>query len=136
MGCYGIGVTRIISAAIEQNHDDKGIVWPVPLAPFEVAVLALQMKDEAVAATSESFYSELQERGVDVLFDDRKQRPGFKFADAELIGFPYLIVVGSRGVAEGKVEVKCRRTGEKLDIATDEAVNYVAEQIERERRGL
>jgi prolyl-tRNA synthetase len=136
MGCYGIGVTRIISAAIEQNHDDKGIVWPVPLAPFEVAVLGLQMKDEAVAATSESFYSELQEKGVDVLFDDRKQRPGFKFADAELIGFPYLIVVGSRGVAEGKVEVKCRRTGEKLDIPTDEAVNYVVEQIERERKGL
>lgn len=136
MGCYGIGVTRIISAAIEQNHDDKGIVWPVPLAPFEVAVLALQMKDEAVAAASESFYSELQERGVDVLFDDRKQRPGFKFADAELIGFPYLIIVGSRGVAEGMVEVKCRRTGEKLDIATDEAVNYVVEQIERERSGL
>ncbi len=136
MGCYGIGVTRIISAAIEQNHDDKGIVWPVPLAPFEVAVAGLQMKDEAVVATSEKFYSELQERGIDVLFDDRPQRPGFKFADAELIGFPYLIVVGSRGVAEGKVEVKCRRTGEKLDIPTDEVVNYVVEQIERERKGL
>ncbi len=136
MGCYGIGVTRIISAAIEQNHDDKGIVWPVPLAPFEAAVLALQMKDEAVVAASEKFYSELQAAGIDVLFDDRPQRPGFKFADAELIGFPYLIVVGSRGVAEGKVEVKCRRTGEKLDIATDEAVNYVVEQIEQERKGF
>ncbi len=136
MGCYGIGVTRIISAAIEQNHDDRGICWPVPLAPFEVAVLALQMKDEAVVEASESFYAELQARGIDVLFDDRPQRPGFKFADAELIGFPYQIVVGSRGLAEGQIEVKCRRTGEKLDLPVAEVVDYVARQIEQERKGL
>lgn len=136
MGCYGIGVTRIISAAIEQNHDDRGICWPVPLAPFEAAVLALQMKDEAVVAASERFYGELQARGIDVLYDDRPQRPGFKFADAELIGFPYLIVVGSRGLAEGQVEVKCRRTGEKLDMPVAEAVDYVVGKVEQERQGL
>ncbi len=136
MGCYGIGVTRVISAAIEQNHDDRGICWPVPIAPFEVAVLALQMKDEAVAKAAEEFYLALRGRGIDALYDDRAQRPGFKFADAELVGFPYQLVIGSRGLENGMVEVKVRRTGEKLDMAASEVVDYIVAAVERERQGL
>jgi prolyl-tRNA synthetase len=135
MGCYGIGVTRIISAAIEQNHDDRGITWPVPIAPYEVALLGLQMKEEAVAEASDRLYEELTARGIEVLYDDRPQRPGFKFADAELIGFPYQLVVGARGLAEGKVEVKCRRSGEKLELPLAEAVEWICAQVEAGRRG-
>ena len=129
MGCYGIGVTRIISAAIEQNHDERGICWPVPIAPFEVVVLALQMKDEAVVETANNLYEELQAKGVDVLLDDRPARPGFKFNDAELIGFPFQLVIGARGLADGKVEVKIRRTGEKVELALDEAVSWLVDHI-------
>jgi prolyl-tRNA synthetase len=125
MGCYGIGVTRIMSAAIEQNHDDRGITWPVPIAPFEVAVLALQMKDEAVVETSGKLYEELLARGVDAVLDDRPQRPGFKFNDAELTGIPYQLVVGARGLKEGRVEVKDRRSGEKLDLALADVVEHL-----------
>ena len=129
MGCYGIGVTRIISAAIEQNHDDRGITWPVPIAPFEVAVLALQMKDEAVVEASERLYQELLAQGIDAVLDDRSQRPGFKFNDAELTGIPYQLVVGARGLKEGKVEVKDRRSGEKKDMSLAGAVEHLVAQV-------
>ena len=100
MGCYGIGITRIVGAAIEQNHDENGIIWPGPLAPFDVIVVPInQQRSEAVREESESLYRELQDRGLEVLIDDRDVRPGVKFADAELIGIPHRLVVGDRGLA-------------------------------------
>jgi len=117
MGCYGIGVTRIISAAIEQNHDERGIKWPLPLAPFQVAILGLQMKDPQVVAACEEIYGRLQAKGAEVLFDDRDLRPGVKFNDADLVGYPYQVIVGARDLAEGLVEIKDRRTGERRKVA-------------------
>jgi prolyl-tRNA synthetase len=111
MGCYGIGVTRVAAAAIEQNHDANGIVWPTPLAPFHVAVLALQPADADVARVAEQIYRELEAAGVEVLYDDRDERPGSKFKDADLLGLPHRVVVGKKGVAEGMVELKARRGG-------------------------
>ena len=109
MGCYGIGVTRIVAAAIEQNHDKDGIVWPVPIAPFEVALVALQADDPKLVAACDGIYDELEAAGIEVLYDDRDERPGVKFKDADLIGIPYRIAVGKKGLAEGVVEVKLRR---------------------------
>jgi prolyl-tRNA synthetase len=109
MGCYGIGVTRVIAAAIEQNHDDKGIIWPEAIAPFNVILIPLNMdKSEQVTAATHALYARLVERGFEVLVDDRPQRPGFKFADADLIGIPHRVVIGERGLAEGRVEYKRR----------------------------
>ncbi len=109
MGCYGLGIGRTVAAAIEQGHDDDGIIWPRPLAPFEVLLIALNPDDEEVSRASEALYSELLERGLDVLYDDRKERPGVKFKDADLIGIPLRIVVGARSLAEGNVELSLRR---------------------------
>lgn len=120
MGCYGIGVTRIVGAAIEQNHDAKGIVWPRAIAPFEVAICAVGWgKSEAVRQTSEAIYAELKARGIDVILDDRDQRPGIMFAEWELIGPPVRITVGERGLGEGVVELLGRKQSEaaKIDIA-------------------
>src|SRR5262249_43245143 len=107
MGTYGIGVTRIVASAIEQNHDKDGIIWPVPLAPFEVMVLALQ-QDAEVLAAAQKVYDELTAAGIEVLYDDRDERAGVKFKDADLIGIPFRIAVGKKGVAEGVVELKRR----------------------------
>lgn len=117
MGCYGIGIGRTAAAAIEQNHDDRGIIWPLPIAPFAVEVIPIG-KDDEVKDAAERIYAELNGRGVEVLIDDRSERPGVKFADADLIGIPYYVVVGSKGLKEGKVEIKDRRTGdvEKVDV--------------------
>jgi len=134
MGCYGIGVTRIMAAAIEQNHDERGIKWPVPIAPFEAAVLALQVADPNVSAAAEKLYADLQAAGVDVLFDDRDQRPGVKFADADLVGIPFQIVAGARDLAEGLVEVKDRRTGTREKVPVGEAAGIVAQRV-REAKG-
>ncbi len=118
MGCYGIGITRIAAAAIEQNHDGDGIVWPMPIAPFQVEIVAAG-KEPDVAETSGALYRELTAAGVDVLLDDRDERPGVKFKDADLIGIPVRVTVGKKGMAEGIVEVKRRRGGdmEKVKIA-------------------
>jgi len=113
MGCYGIGITRIVGAAIEQGHDEKGIIWPGVLAPFDVVVVPINMhRSEAVRETAESLYTELLEAGFDVLLDDRDARPGVKFADAELIGVPHRVVVGERGVEAGELEYRHRRDEE------------------------
>ncbi|MBL7685853.1 MAG: proline--tRNA ligase, partial [Deltaproteobacteria bacterium] len=119
MGCYGIGVGRTAAAAIEQNHDANGIVWPYPIAPFSFELISLNMKDEAVVSESEKIYQALQKAGVEVLWDDRDESAGVKFKDADLIGIPYRIVVGGKGLAESKVEFKERRTGEirKIDLS-------------------
>lgn len=125
MGCYGLGIGRTVAAAIEQNHDDDGIIWPRPLAPFEVLLIALNPKDDEVMAKAEELYRELSGRGVDVFFDDRKERPGVKFKDADLVGFPLRVVVGKKGLAEGKIEMSRRRDREKTLVAVDDALEHV-----------
>ncbi len=133
MGCYGIGVGRTAAAAIEQNHDERGICWPVPLAPFEVAVLALNPA-AAVLDAAEALHQQLLARGVDSIFDDRNERAGVKFTDAELVGFPLVLVVGAKGLEKGEVELKNRRAGSVEKIALATAAERVHEHIVRERQ--
>ena len=135
MGCYGIGVTRIAAAAIEQNHDKDGIVWPVAIAPFEVALVSLQVGDPQVTEVAERLYAELQQAGIEVLYDERDERPGVKFKDADLIGLPYRIAVGKKGVAEGVVELKARRSPEVLKVKIEDVVRAVSEKVVAERAG-
>jgi prolyl-tRNA synthetase len=128
MGCYGIGITRIVGAAIEQNNDDNGIIWPAPLAPFDVVLIPINMhRSDAVRDASEALYSELQERGYDVLFDDRDVRPGVKFSDAELIGIPHRLVVSDRGLEAGQLEYRHRRDNESRMVKRDEALNLLSD---------
>lgn len=123
MGCYGIGVSRIVAAAIEQNHDDRGIIWPEAIAPFQVAIIPMNMhKSPAVADAATQLYNELTTAGIEVLFDDRKERPGVMFADMELLGVPHHIVIGDRSLENGLVEYKTRRNGEKSEVALTEIV--------------
>ncbi len=129
MGCYGIGVARIMAAAIEARHDDNGIRWPMAIAPFQVVLCALDMREEAVTSLSQKLHDELSAAGVEVLYDDRDQRPGFKFKDADLIGIPIRITVGKKGLAEGNVEVNLRGSGEQHKIPPDGVVPFVVEQI-------
>jgi len=126
MGCYGIGVTRIVGAAIEQNHDEFGIVFPDAIAPFSVAIVAIGLgKNPAVRACAEKLYADLLTLGVDVLFDDRDERPGIMFADMELLGIPHRVTVGERVLKEDAVEYKNRRNGEVRKIATDDIFSYL-----------
>lgn len=128
MGCYGIGVTRIVAAAIEQNHDDSGIIWPDAIAPFHVGIVPLNAhKSPEVMQVAEKLYSDLQAAGYDVLLDDRdkKTSPGVKFADMELVGIPHRIVVSDRGLADGNVEYKARRAADKEVIALDDILNHI-----------
>ncbi|HTB56934.1 MAG TPA: proline--tRNA ligase [Polyangia bacterium] len=134
MGTYGIGVTRIVASAIEQSHDKDGIIWPVPLAPFEATVLELQQDDEKVVATAQKLYQELSAAGIDVLYDDREERPGVKFKDADLIGIPFRLAVGKKGIAEGIVELKRRNGSEVRKLKIDEAVKIVVAEIQAERK--
>lgn len=121
MGCYGIGVSRVVAAAIEQNFDERGIVWPTAIAPFDVALVSLNLdKSPQVAEASQQLYAQLQERGFDVLWDDRDARPGVKFADMELIGIPHRIVISERGLAAGTVEYRSRRASESQNVALDQ----------------
>ncbi|MEZ4267752.1 MAG: proline--tRNA ligase, partial [Myxococcota bacterium] len=122
MGCYGIGVTRIMAAAIEQNHDERGIVWPSPIAPYQVIVIPLAKPEEPVWEAAEGIYTALRAQGVDVLFDDRRDRPGAKFADADLIGAPMQIIVGKRTFDAGQAELKSRLTGETTLVGLDAIV--------------
>ena len=132
MGCYGIGVTRIVAAAIEQNHDDRGIIWPEPIAPFEVVLVPLnQHKAPRVREVADRLYAELAEAGIEVLYDDRDARPGVKFADAELLGIPHRIVVGERGLEAGKLEYRGRRDPESTEFAADDAVAFIRSQMGR-----
>ncbi|WP_423062976.1 proline--tRNA ligase [Candidiatus Paracoxiella cheracis] len=127
MGCYGIGVSRIVAAAIEQNHDDNGIIWPDSMAPFMIALVPMQMhKSYRVREAAEQIYKELTEAGYDVLFDDRKERPGVMFADMDLIGIPHRLVVGERGLDKGVIEYKSRRTGEVIEIPQQELMEKLA----------
>ncbi len=126
MGCYGIGVTRVIAAAIEQNHDDKGIIWPAALAPFQVALLPMNMhKSERLKEAAEKLYVDLKAAGFDVLFDDRKVRPGFMFSDMELIGIPHRVVLGDRGLDNGMVEYRARTDSENRDIPLTDIIEFL-----------
>ena len=130
MGCYGIGVTRVVAAAIEQNHDENGIIWPESLAPFTVALVPLNYdKSEDVKVLSDKLYSELKAQGVDVLLDDRKERPGVKFADMELTGIPHRLVISDRGIAAGQLEYKGRRDTEASDLPLDNAVEALIAKL-------
>ena len=130
MGCYGIGVTRILGAAIEQNFDDKGIIWPASIAPFEVVLCPMGMdRSELVKEETEKLYAALQGAGVDVIVDDRGLRPGAMFADWELIGVPHRIVIGERGLKEGKLEYQGRRDAEATGVAPDEIVAFIQGQM-------
>lgn len=126
MGCYGVGVSRIVAAAIEQNHDEYGIKWPAAIAPFQVAIVPMNMhKSVRIQEAAEQLYKELSAAGFEVLFDDRKERPGVMFADMELLGVPYHIIVGERNLDEQKVELKNRLTGEKLMLALSDVVAQI-----------
>lgn len=130
MGCYGIGVTRIVAAAIEQNFDDRGIIWPDAIAPFQVALLPMNMhKSYRVKEVAEKLYADLTAQGIEVLFDDRKERPGVMFADMELLGIPHTIVIGDRNLDSGVIEYKYRRSEDKSLIALDDAVSILKEKI-------
>lgn len=133
MGCYGIGVTRLAGAAIEQNHDEKGIIWPASIAPFEVVICPMNYaKSEAVCEAADKLYEDLKARGVDVILDDRDMRPGVMFADWELIGVPHRVVIGDRGLKEGAVEYADRRNlAEKVMVKTDEAVDFLLGKLGR-----
>ena len=133
MGCYGVGVSRTLAAVVEQHNDEQGIVWPVSVAPYEVSVIALDKKGEAFDAAAH-LADELAAAGIDVVFDDRAERPGVKFADNDLMGFPFQLIVGKRGLANGTVELKVRATGERSDLALDSAVEHVAGLVREQRR--
>ncbi|MCW2476320.1 proline--tRNA ligase [Candidatus Symbiopectobacterium sp. NZEC151] len=127
MGCYGIGVTRVVAAAIEQNHDDRGIIWHDAIAPFQVAILPMNMhKSFRVKELAEDIYQQLRAKGIDVLLDDRKERPGVMFADMELIGVPHTIVIGDRNLDNDEIEYKYRRDGEKKMIKVGEIVDFLS----------
>lgn len=129
MGCYGIGVGRCVAACIEQNHDENGIIFPLPIAPFHCIVSAVNPKDEPVSGAAEDIYRRLTAAGVEVLYDDRDERPGVKFKDADLIGIPLRIVVGAKNLVEGKVELKLRRGGEMELLPIDAAVEKVTSLV-------
>jgi prolyl-tRNA synthetase len=130
MGCYGIGVTRIVAAAIEQNHDERGIIWPDPIAPFNVVLVPLNLdKSEAVRAASEALYAQFCAAGIEVLYDDRDARPGVKFADAELLGIPHRVVIGERGLKAGTLEYRHRRATESEDFPKDAALDFIRARL-------
>jgi len=130
MGCYGIGISRTVAAAVEQNHDDKGIIWPAKLAPFEVALCPMNMhKSERLRVAANKLYADLKAAGIDVLFDDRKVRAGFMFSDMELIGIPHRIVLGDRGLDSNTAEYRARTDSENQDIALDGIVDFIKAQL-------
>lgn len=135
MGCYGIGIGRSVAAAIEQNHDQNGIIFPMPIAPFQVLITLLNPKDEEVSGAGEDLYAYLQDNGVEVLLDDRDERPGSKFKDADLIGIPLRVTVGARGLKEDALEVSWRKEGEKKMIPIAEAGEWLVEWVQEAMQG-
>jgi prolyl-tRNA synthetase len=122
-GSYGVGVSRLVGAVIEASHDDAGIIWPEPVAPFDVALINLKQGDAKVDAACEDLYAKVTKAGRDVLYDDTNERPGAKFACADLIGIPYQVIVGPRGLEKGLIEVKTRKTGAREELSADAAMN-------------
>ena len=132
MGCYGIGVSRIVAAAIEQNHDDDGIIWPEPLSPFQVVLIALNTaRSDEVEAAAETLYRDLGKVEIEVLYDDRAARPGVKFADADLLGIPHRLTVGERGLSKGVVEYQHRGTDKSREISLDRVLDFITDTLAR-----
>ena len=132
MGCYGIGVTRIVAASIEQNHDELGIIWPTAIAPFHVVLVPLNLqKSHRVRDAAEALYAQLTQAGIEVLYDDRDARPGVKFAEADLLGIPHRLVLGERGIDAGTIEYKHRRAQEPEDVARDGILGMLLRAVER-----
>ena len=129
MGCYGIGVGRTMAAAIEQNNDEHGIIWPRAIAPYEVVVVAVNAKVPEQLAYAEEVYEELRAAGVDVLLDDRRERAGVKFNDCDLIGYPVRIAIGPKTIENGSIEVKVRKTGELVNFARDTYLKGVQDML-------
>jgi prolyl-tRNA synthetase len=125
MGCYGIGVERAMAAVVETHRDERGIIWPVAVAPFAVVVTVAQSEDPEAAKVGESLYEQLTAAGIEVIIDDRAERAGVKFRDAELTGIPFRVTVGKRGLADGTVEVTTRATGETVKVAIGDAVAHL-----------
>jgi len=132
MGCYGIGVTRVVAAAIEQNHDERGIIWPAPIAPFDVSLIPINLQKSArVREVAERLYDELRAAGLEVLYDDRDARPGVKFADDELLGIPRRVVIGDKGLERGAIEYRERRASESTDVPVDRLLPWLRERTSR-----
>lgn len=132
MGCYGIGVTRAIAAVIEQHHDDRGIIWPEAIAPFKVAIIAIKpSKSQIVKDTAENLYNQLLQAGVEVIYDDRDERPGVMFADMELMGIPHIVTIGEKSLNDGNIEYKLRKTGEKENILASNALETILSKLEK-----
>ena len=130
MGCYGIGVSRVVAAAVEQNNDDKGIIWPDTIAPFQIVIIPMNMqKSERVKEAAENLYQQLLDTGFDVALDDRKERAGVMFADMELIGIPHRIVIGEKGLDKGMFEYKARRDADNQDIPVDQLIQFLSEKL-------
>jgi prolyl-tRNA synthetase len=132
MGCYGIGIGRTVAAGIEQNHDENGIVWPMPLAPYHVIITPVNVNEKDVMDAAEYLYNSMLAEDIEVIFDDRDERAGVKFKDADLIGIPLRIVVGKKNLVQGNVELKIRKTGENKLYSLEEIVKQVKEMIEQE----
>lgn len=130
MGCYGIGVSRAAAAAIEQNHDEKGICWPMPIAPFQAHILPVTTSDE-VRKTSDQLYTNLCQNGIEVLLDDREERGGVKFNDADLLGIPFHIIVGDKGLAQNAIEIKDRKSGEKFHVPPEQVCEWVTDLVKK-----
>ncbi|HCS55426.1 MAG TPA: proline--tRNA ligase, partial [Planctomycetaceae bacterium] len=136
MGCYGIGVNRIVAGLAETCHDENGLLWPISIAPYEVLIIPLKTDDEDLMNVAEKMYADLKEKGVDVLFDDRPARPGVKFKDADLIGIPFRIVIGGKGLQEGIAEVKARTAEGPEKIPLDQTVEHVAKLVSEAKSEL
>ncbi|MGH7828704.1 MAG: His/Gly/Thr/Pro-type tRNA ligase C-terminal domain-containing protein, partial [Candidatus Binatia bacterium] len=135
MGCYGIGISRLVAAAIEQNHDANGIIWPLAIAPFQVLLLPINYNEQAIREVTDDLYRELSARGVEVLLDDRDERPGVKFKDADLVGIPLRITLGAKGLAKGCVEARRRREGTVEEIPLAEAAERIHPAVKEPLRG-
>ncbi|MDF3054997.1 MAG: proS, partial [Gammaproteobacteria bacterium] len=127
MGCYGIGVSRIVAAAIEQHNDDRGIIWPEPIAPFQVVLIPVNYQHAETRQVTDKLYEQLKAQGVEVLLDDRNERPGVRFADMDLIGIPHRVVIGERGIANGAVEYKHRSHDAAEDIGINEILSKLSQ---------
>jgi prolyl-tRNA synthetase len=133
MGSYGVGISRLAGAIIEASHDEAGIVWPVPVAPFEVALINLKAGDKATDEAAAGLYAQLGAGGIEVLLDDTDERAGAKFATMDLIGIPYQLIVGPKGLKQGEVEVKDRKTGARETLAPDAAVARLIDAVKSRR---
>ncbi|MBQ2217386.1 MAG: proline--tRNA ligase, partial [Firmicutes bacterium] len=132
MGCYGIGVTRTLAAVVEQNHDDNGIIWPMSIAPYHAVITVINPKDEVQMSLAGSIFARLEAAGLEVVIDERDERPGVKFKDADLLGFPIRITVGKKA-ADGIVEYKLRRGGDNTDMTADQAADAAIELYNKEK---